>query len=125
MDIYREQILDHYRHPHNWGLQEGSDVQERGYNSLCGDEVTVQLSLNQDSVQSMRFEGKGCAVSMAAASLLSDYVTGKSVEEVRQIDAEQIQTLLGTQLPPVRLKCGLLALKAVQLGLEQLYDARH
>ena len=117
MDLYREQLLDHYRSPRNFGLAERFDRQERGHNPLCGDDLTVQLDVDKGMVTAMRFTGHGCAISIAAASLLSEVVVGKTVEEVSQLQRGDVETLLGTTLPPVRLKCGLLALKAVQVGL--------
>jgi nitrogen fixation NifU-like protein len=118
-DLYREQLLDHYRNPHGWGLKEGSTVQQVGYNPLCGDRVTVQVDTDGASIQAMRFEGQGCVISQAAASLLSEHVVEKDIAEVQKIGLEDIQNLLGVELPPVRIKCGLLALESLQLALKR------
>ena len=117
MDLYREQLLDHYKSPRNWGLIAKAAKQERGINPLCGDELTVQLELEGETVTSMHFIGHGCAISIATASLLSEAVTGRSKAVLAAMNAETVQELLGTALPPARLKCGLLALKTAQLCL--------
>lgn len=117
MDLYREVILDHYRSPRNHGLQETASAQATSFNPLCGDRVIVQVDIANDAITAMRFDGQGCAISMATASLLSEYVVDHSVSEVKELDAALIQTLLGTTLSPVRLKCALLPLKTLQQAL--------
>ncbi len=117
MDLYREQLLDHYRSPRNHGLQAEASAQAASFNPLCGDRVTVQLDIAGDSITAMRFDGQGCAISMATASLLSEYVVNHSLSEIMELDATTIQTLLGTPLSPVRLKCALLPLKTLQQAL--------
>lgn len=117
MDLYREQLLDHYKAPRNWGLVDQFDKQEKGVNPLCGDQLTIQLVLKDTCVASMHFTGHGCAISIAAASLLSEAVVGTATADVLTMNAATMQELLGVQLPPARLKCGLLALKTVHLCL--------
>ena len=114
MDLYREQLLDHYHAPRNWGLEEGGMHLERGSNLPCGDEVTVQLWRENEKVLRMRFEGHGCVISTAAASLLSEHVIGMDEEQVLRLGLEDMQQLLGTPLQPNRIPCALLALKTVQ-----------
>lgn len=118
MDLYREQLLDHYRSPRHRGLKEKASVQASSFNPLCGDRVTVQVDITNNAIAAMRFEGQGCAVSMATASLLSEYVVHRPISEIKELDATLIQTLLGTTLSPVRLKCALLPLKTLQQALD-------
>lgn len=118
MDLYREQLLDHYRSPRHRGLKEKASVQASSFNSLCGDRVTVQLDIEDDLIIAMRFEGQGCAISTATASLLSEYVVNRPVSDIKQLGAAVIQTLLGGTLSPVRLKCALLPLKTLQQALD-------
>lgn len=115
--MYRENILDHYRHPHNQGLKADSSVQEVGYNPTCGDAVTVQLDIKDSCVTAMRHDGHGCAISVAAASMLSEAIKNKPVGEIMQTDLAEIQELLGTPLQAGRVKCGMLALCTVQQAL--------
>lgn len=117
MDVYREQLLDHYRSPRNYGLQAKASAQASSFNPLCGDRVTVQLDIANDSIIAMRFDGYGCAISMAAASLLSEYVVNRPPGKIMELDATLVQTLLGTTLSPVRLKCALLPLKTIHQAL--------
>lgn len=117
MDLYREQILEHYRHPLNWGLVQRADIERHGYNPLCGDEVTIQLQINNGMITEVRFEGKGCAVSVAAASLLSEMIQKKSIATIQRLGVVDINLMLGLNLPPARISCGLLALKTVQAAL--------
>lgn len=112
--LYREQLLDHYRSPHNYGGLPGADVAASGHNPLCGDTVRVQLQLRHGTVTVMRFTGQGCAISVATASLLSDRITHEHTAAVLQLGLPDIEALLGVQLPPARITCGLLALKAAQ-----------
>src|SRR5687768_13088755 len=117
MDIYREQLLDHYHHPRGWGLQDSADIEHRGVNPMCGDEVTIQLTLEGNTVQHLHFEAQGCVISVAAASLLHEWIAGKPREAILNFSLQTIEELLGTTLPPARVKCGLLALETVQQGL--------
>lgn len=117
MDIYREHLLDHYHHPRGWGLRETVDIQERGFNILCGDEVTVQLVLKDDVIRAMYFEGKGCVLSRAAASLLTEYVLQQSIVDIMGLSAPDMETIIGITVPPARLSCVVLPLKTIQLAL--------
>lgn len=118
MDMYREQLLDHYHHPHGWGLAEHSTVQQQLVNASCGDAITVQVDITDDHVTAMRFEGHGCVISRATASLLSDYVVGKRVMECLDYGWPDIQALLGTSIQPSRIKCAMLSLDAMQTALK-------
>jgi nitrogen fixation NifU-like protein len=113
MDLYREELLEHYREPRHWGITAGGKV-GREVNELCGDEVVIQVKMKGGVVQEMRFEGQGCAISTAAGSVVSELVEGKTGEEIKQLGLAQIEGKLGIRLPPRRIVCALLVLKAVQ-----------
>ncbi len=115
--MYKEQIMDHFKHPRNFGKLSQADVNFTDYNPFCGDEITIQVKFEKDTVKDIKFHGKGCAISQASASLLTELVKEKKVEELRNIKNEQIVELLGIPLGPVRIKCALLGLKALQKGL--------
>jgi nitrogen fixation protein NifU and related proteins len=118
-DLYREQILEHYKRPRNWSpplpALEDPDLEFEDNNPLCGDELKVSLAVGDDGrVADVRFAGHGCAISQAAASLASDEVKGMPVDEVLKLDRDFILDLLGIELSATRLKCGLLSLKVLK-----------
>lgn len=115
--LYREAILDHYRHPRSKGHLEDADISYHDTNPFCGDEVTIQLKIEDDVVVDAVFDGRGCAISQATASMLMEEVVGKSLEELRTWDKEYILELLGIEIGPVRLKCALLPLKVLKAGV--------
>ena len=115
-DLYRELILDHYQNPRNKGLLENADISHEDDNPLCGDQIHLTLTLNDGIVDGVGWDGEGCAISMASASMLSETLRGLSLEEVKQISKEDIMDMLGIQLGPVRLKCALLSLKVLKAG---------
>ena len=125
MDMYQENILDHYAHPRNKGTLDPVDFKAKDNNPLCGDVLEVFVRLGDDKkVTEVTFEGNGCAISQAAMSMLSDDLKGKSLEEVEKITADDIRELVLVPLSPVRLKCAVLGIKAVQKGLAE-YNAGH
>ncbi len=116
--IYSEIILDYYRHPKNKGTLENPQIQARDTNPLCGDVVEIQMELDGDNtVKDIKFTGQGCAISQASASMLTELIKGKSLDEVRKISKEDVLSLIGGQLSAVRLKCALLSLKVMKTGL--------
>ncbi|MBI2579296.1 MAG: SUF system NifU family Fe-S cluster assembly protein [Candidatus Aenigmarchaeota archaeon] len=117
MDIYAENILEHYRNPQNFGKIAKPDISFRDTNPLCGDEIEIQILLNGDRIKDIKFDGKGCAISQAAASMLTEMVKGKSLRDVLGIEKKNILEELGVQLSAVRLKCALLAYKALKAGV--------
>ncbi|MEX1997942.1 MAG: iron-sulfur cluster assembly scaffold protein [Candidatus Andersenbacteria bacterium] len=119
MDIYRDHLLDHYYYPRGWGLTSAANREERGVNMLCGDELMIQLQVEGMRVESMRFEGHGCVISRASASLLAEQIGGWKVKAVQALTLADIQSWLGVELPPVRIACALLAIETVQRALQR------
>jgi len=116
--LYRDNILDHYKNPRNYGKLENPDISHEEYNPLCGDRLTIQLKIGADNrVEAVKFSGHGCAISQASASMLTEMIEGKSLDEVKAITKEDILDMLGIPIGPVRLKCALLSLKALKVGV--------
>jgi len=117
-DFYREEILEHYTHPHHYGVLDDPDISHEEDNPLCGDRIRFDLKLEDDgqTIKDVRFSAVGCAISKASASMLSDLLVGRSLEEVKQLTKEDVLDELGIDLGPVRLKCALLPLKVVKVG---------
>jgi nitrogen fixation protein NifU and related proteins len=116
-DFYRENILDHYRNPRNSGHLESPTTTAEGVNPLCGDELAVELEISDEVVQDVRFNGRGCAISQAAASMISDVVKGKTVAEVAALGRDDILDELGIPLTPIRLKCAMLSVSVLKVAL--------
>ena len=113
--LYREQILEHYKRPRNFGELDEADLEFEDVNPFCGDELKVQLKLGDDGrVEQVAFSGKGCAISQASASLLSEELDGKSVDELLLLDKAFVLDLLGIDISATRIKCALLSLKVVK-----------
>lgn len=119
-DLYRDYILEHYRRPHNFGVLDSPTVSHEGANPLCGDRITIQLGIRDGKVEDVAFTGRGCAISQASASLLTDEIRGKTVDEVSALTSEDVLDLLGIEISPARLKCALLSLETVGKALEEL-----
>src|SRR5271165_3414028 len=114
-DIYKEIILDYYKNPRNRGTMESPDAKSRDSNPLCGDVIEMQLKFSDGKVSDIKFNGDGCAISQASASMLTELVMGKSIEEVRKIDKAVLLDNLGSpNLGAVRIKCALLPLKVMK-----------
>jgi nitrogen fixation protein NifU and related proteins len=113
--LYREQILDHYKHPQNFGQLDEFDLEYEDSNPFCGDEQHVWIRLDEaDRVAEVAFEGKGCAISTAATSLLSEELAGKTRQELLELPKEFVLDLLGIEISATRMKCALLGLKVVK-----------
>ena len=115
-DLFRENILEHYRHPRNQGTIENADISYEDANPLCGDRIRMDLKVKDGRIEKIRFSGHGCSISQAAASMLCEEVEGKTLDEVKRLGREDVLDMLGIELGPVRLKCGLLALKTLKAG---------
>ncbi len=118
-DLYRDYILEHYRRPHNFGVLDGATTSYEGANPLCGDRITLQLRVADDRVVGVSFTGRGCAISQASASLLTDEIKGKSVSDAAGMTSQDILDLLGIEISPARLKCALLSLDTLQHALAE------
>jgi len=118
--LYREVILDHYKAPRNHGVLEPYDAIAEGQNPLCGDEITVSLRLGEDDViEDVGFEGRGCAISQAATSMLTEIVVGRTAQDVGSMPKEELLEEIGIPLTPVRLKCALLGLGVLKVALNK------
>jgi nitrogen fixation NifU-like protein len=116
-DLYRELILDHYRNPRNKELLDPADIEYEEDNPVCGDHIHLTLRLDEnDTVTQVGWDGEGCAISQASASMLYETLVGKTLEEIRRIDKDELLDMLGIELGPVRLKCALLSLKVLKAG---------
>jgi nitrogen fixation protein NifU and related proteins len=118
-DLYRDYILEHYRRPHNFGVLEAPTASYEGSNPLCGDRITMMLGISDGIVRDVAFTGRGCAISQASASLLTDEIKGKSVEEVERMRPDDLLELIGVDISPARLKCALLSLDTVAHALAE------
>jgi nitrogen fixation NifU-like protein len=116
-DMYRELILDHSRNPRYRGLLDPADIDFEGHNPLCGDRLHLTMRVDENNrITELAWEGEGCAISQAAASLLSEEIVGKTLDEVKTIDKQYIFDLLGIPLSMNRVKCALLSLKVLKVG---------
>ena len=122
MDLYAEEILDHYKHPRHFGHLDEPTVTFHDTNPLCGDEITLELRIEDNKVADVAFTGHGCAISRAAASMMSEEIVGMSLDELKGWNKESILDLLGIEVGPVRIKCALLPLKALKSAVWGLAD---
>ena len=113
-DMYREIILEHYKHPQNSGVLDKPCIHHKETNPLCGDEFDVYVRIIDDKIAAIAFTGKGCAISTASASLLTEKIKGMSVTDVRALTSDQVVENLGIEINPARMKCATLILKAIQ-----------
>ncbi|HEY4189444.1 MAG TPA: SUF system NifU family Fe-S cluster assembly protein, partial [Candidatus Limnocylindrales bacterium] len=118
--LYRDYILEHYRRPHNFGVLEAPSATFEGSNPLCGDRITMQLGVHDGVVSDVGFTGRGCAISQASASLLTDEIKGKPVAEVIDFAATDLLDLLGIDISPARLKCAMLSFDSLQHLLDEV-----
>jgi nitrogen fixation NifU-like protein len=119
-DLYRDYILEHYRRPHNFGVLETPSATFEGANPLCGDRITMQLTVEDGIVTDVGFTGRGCAISQASASLLTDEIKGKPVGDVAGFRADDLLELLGIEISPARIKCAMLSFDSLQHLLDEV-----
>jgi nitrogen fixation NifU-like protein len=119
--LYREVILDHYKNPRGHGVMEDADADAEGMNPLCGDEVTIYVRFGEDSdtIDEVKFSGRGCAISQAATSMLTEMVQGKKASEVAVLDKDELLEEIGIPLTPIRLKCAMLGLTTLKVALHK------
>lgn len=120
--LFREAIIDHYKHPRRKGHLDAPDVQYHDHNPFCGDEITIELKIEDDKVVDAAFDGHGCSISQATASMMMEEIVGVSTDELKTWDKEYILEMLGIEIGPVRMKCALLPLKVLKAsvwGLEE------
>jgi nitrogen fixation protein NifU and related proteins len=119
--LYREVILDHYKKPRGHGVMEDADADAEGMNPLCGDEVTIYVRFGEDSdtIDEVKFSGRGCAISQAATSMLTEMVQGKKASDVAVLDKDELLEEIGIPLTPIRLKCAMLGLTTLKVALHK------
>ena len=117
--LYQEHILDHYKHPRNRRMMEHADVVQKGHNASCGDDLSLYLKWDGDTLADVSFEGFGCAISQSGASMLTEKIKGKDRKEVEKISESQMYELYGADIGPSREKCGMLALGTLQAALKK------
>jgi nitrogen fixation protein NifU and related proteins len=119
--LYREVILDHYKNPRGHGVIEGADAEAEGQNPLCGDEVSIYVAFGEDgeTIDDVKFSGRGCAISQAATSMLMEMVSGRTATEVAGLDKDELLAEIGVPLTPVRLKCAMLGLTTLKVALHK------
>lgn len=117
MDFYQESILDHYRNRRNWKALDPANIDHEENNPLCGDHLRLTLRVKDDKINEVGWEGDGCAICCASASMLGEQLIGLSLEEARHITKQQVLDNIGLELGPVRIKCALLSLKVLKVGV--------
>jgi nitrogen fixation NifU-like protein len=117
--LYREVILDHYKNPRNHGTIDDPDAHADGQNPLCGDEVSIDVAFDGDTISAMKFSGRGCAISQAATSMLTELVVGRTAQEAAALEKEELLEEMPIPLTPVRLKCAILGLTTLKVALHK------
>jgi nitrogen fixation NifU-like protein len=123
LDIYAEEIISQYEHPHNKGKLTKYDVEFHDENPICGDDITIYVKIEKEKIAQVSFEGQGCAISQAGASMLTDFVKGMSISDAKKIDYEKVKEILGLDPGPARMHCAVLSAKALAGALESYMKA--
>ena len=124
-DLYRDEILEHYRRPHNFGTLPHPDASYEGSNPLCGDRITLMLEIGDDgNVSDVAFTGRGCAISQASASMLTDEMRGKSLTDLAKLGNQDVLDALGIEISPARLKCALLSVDTLRHAIAGMGNAQ-
>ncbi len=119
--LYSDVLLDHFRHPRNYGSLVAPDVSYEKFNPLCGDRIRIELQLNQTTITEARFKGDACAISTAAASLLTELITGTPLEAAAALSDDQLIAALESSIQPARVQCALLPLEALRAGMKERF----
>lgn len=122
--LYQEQLLEHYRYPRNKGVLEDPDIVTGTFNPSCGDSISFQAYVRDNGISTIKFEGKGCVISQATASLITQEFAGKSLEFIEQYTTQNLLELIGITLGPTRLRCALLSLEAMHEGVATFKKTR-
>jgi nitrogen fixation NifU-like protein len=118
-DIYVEQIIAHYEHPHNKSKLDKADIIQHGFNPYCGDDITIYLDIKDNIIKDVKFDGNGCAISISSASMLTDFIKGKKIVDVKKLGFKDMVKLIGIDPGPARLKCMMLPIKTIQEALNK------
>jgi nitrogen fixation NifU-like protein len=121
-ELFRENILEHYKHPRCHGTLESPDMTFEDANPLCGDRIKMDFRVQDGVLTQVRFSGTGCSISQASASMLCEHIEGRTLEEIKTIGRQDVLDMLGIDLGPVRLKCALLALKTIKAGIYGIHS---
>ncbi len=113
-DLYMEDIISNYEHPHNRGSISNASAEFHGHNPVCGDDIRIYVTIKDGRVEDAKFDGDGCSISIASASMLTDYIKGKTLDEIERMDVDTVRKLLNIDPGPVRLKCATLSLKTLK-----------
>jgi nitrogen fixation NifU-like protein len=123
--LYKEELLEHYRHPRNYGELTGEAIVSQSLNPSCGDQVSIYLKIDGAQLMAVGFTGKGCVISQAAASMLTEKMKGQRLEDIMKLDTAAMLSLVGIPLGPTRLRCALLSLEALHQAVEQAKGGSH
>ena len=118
MSIYKEEIIEHYKNPNNKGNLNNYSVKVHDENTSCGDELQIEIKFYNNKIEDVKFQGKGCAISLASADILLDHVKNKGINEIKKLNKEDILKMLNIELTQARLKCALLSLNTLKLGVK-------
>ena len=121
--VYSDVLLDHFRNPRNVGSLPAPDISYETFNPLCGDRIRIEIELNGNEIRAARFQGDGCAISLAAASLLTEMIGGSDISDVELFSSEQLLSSLECKIQPARVKCALLPLEALRSGVRRFKEA--
>lgn len=121
-DLYRENILEHYQNPSNYGMLDEPDITYEDTNPLCGDRIRIDVNVRDGKIAEIKFSGRGCAISQASASILTEMVAGEEIESIRDLEAQDVLDELAIPISPARVKCALLGLKVLKSGAYGITD---
>lgn len=125
LDIYKENILEHYENPRNFGNIDSPDVKSHDTNPLCGDTFDFEFKIKNNKIEDVKFHGHGCAISTASASMLTEKIMGMSLDQIKELDEHTVKDLVGIELSHVRIKCAMLPLKVIKLGVYDYIGKKH